>query len=105
MEPAKLEPAAEERDIVAQYAEAKALEARANDLLGEARARALALHERTRRAVLYGEQGVVTVSRVGGSRRLDGSRVRELVSPELLDACYVTGKSTVKVEFKPAAAP
>jgi len=87
---------------LALFAKGKALEAQAKAMIEDARAKVLALRVLTGCNQFAGAAGVALVSEVAGARRLDPKLARVLLTDEQVEACTVTGKPTIKIEFRPA---
>jgi hypothetical protein len=59
----------------------------------------MALYDEHGLNIINGDEGVIMVSVVQGSRRLDADMARALLTPEQVEACTKQGDPTTKITF------
>jgi hypothetical protein len=92
---------ADTRTTVQLYAQIHELKKQLKVLEGKARDHAIDLYEGYGLTALSGDEGVVTIAVIQGSKRLDTKAVRKLLTAEQLEEVTVQGKPSTRIQFTP----
>ena len=89
----------EEAEVVALYSRIYELKAQIKEIETDARDRATDLYEGEGLAVITGDEGVVTVKVVKGSKRIDTKLVRKILTKEQIEEVTSVGADSMRFSF------
>ena len=90
-----------ERELVSKYAKIRELKEQLKVLEKPAKKEADELYKDYGISAVTGPEGIVAISEVAGSKRLDPKKVRELLNEDEVESCTVTGSPTIRAVFTP----